>query len=96
MTDLPATPTSTLEKCAAEAVKTGLRFVYIDNSPIITGENTYCYNCNELLVERVAGKLKKINLVDDRCPVCGVWIKFNCEKGSFVVLSNASASVQDS
>jgi len=72
MTDLPATPTSTLEKCAAEAVKTGLRFVYIDNSPIITGENTYCYNCNELLIERVAGKVKKINLVEDRCPVCGM------------------------
>ena len=74
MTDLPATPTSTLEKCAAEARKTGLRYVYIDNSPIITGENTYCYNCGELLIERVAGRLKRVNLIDNRCPVCGVRI----------------------
>jgi pyruvate formate lyase activating enzyme len=74
MTELPATPTDTLKACASEAVKTGLRYVYIDNSPIITGENTYCYNCGELLVERLAGTLKKLNLVDSRCPACGVRI----------------------
>ena len=40
MTELPATPTATLQKCAAEAVKAGMRYVYIDNSTITTGENT--------------------------------------------------------
>jgi len=74
MTDLPATPTPTLETCASEALKAGLRYVFIDNSPILTGENTYCYNCGELLIERLAGNVKKINLMENRCPSCGVKI----------------------
>lgn len=74
MTELPATPSSELRKCAEIAIRTGLRYVYIDNSTIIGAENTYCYNCRELLIERIAGKVKKINLVGDRCPNCGVKI----------------------
>ncbi|TAL46736.1 AmmeMemoRadiSam system radical SAM enzyme [archaeon] len=74
MTELPATPTSTLQKCAAETVKAGLRYVYIDNSTITTGENTYCFNCRELLVERLAGKVKSTKLQKDRCQNCGVRI----------------------
>lgn len=74
MMELPATPNTTLKNCASAAIKAGLRYVYIDNSPIVTGENTYCYNCRELLIERIAGRVKKVNLVDDRCPVCGMRI----------------------
>lgn len=73
--DLPFTPISTLEACANEANRSGLRYVYIGN--LIEpheGESTFCYNCRELLVQRVSGILKKNNLHKDRCPNCGVKI----------------------
>ena len=74
LTELPQTPISTLERCADEAKKSGLRYVYITNVPQYQDESTYCYNCRELLIQRVASTVKKINLVKDRCPNCGVRI----------------------
>lgn len=73
--DLPFTPVSTLEACAGVANRSGLRYVYIGN--LIEpheAENTFCYNCRELLIQRVSGNLKKNNLHKDRCPNCGVKI----------------------
>ncbi len=73
--DLPFTPISTLEACAKEANRSGLRYVYIGN--LIEpneAESTFCYNCRELLVHRISGILKKNNLHKDRCPNCGVRI----------------------
>jgi len=69
--ELPSTPTSTLEKCVAEARKMGLRYVYMGNVPGHEDENTYCYNCRELLVKRFGMNIEKINLVKERCPNCG-------------------------
>ena len=72
--DLPATPTSTLEKCIEEARKSGLRHVYIGNVPDHNDANTYCYNCRNILIERKGFQIKKIDLARDRCPYCGVKI----------------------
>ncbi len=73
--DLPFTPIETLEKCAEEARRAGLRYVYIGNTiEPHQAENTFCYNCRELLIERVANKMKKNSLIKDRCPNCGVRI----------------------
>ncbi len=73
--DLPFTPMSTLDAFAKEANKSGLRYVYIGNTiEPHEAENTYCYNCRELLVERSNGSLKRNNLVKDRCSGCGVRI----------------------
>jgi pyruvate formate lyase activating enzyme len=72
--ELPPTPVSTLERCAEEARRTGLRYVYIGNVPNHTGQNTYCYNCRELLIERDMSKVRRNNLVKDRCRNCGVKI----------------------
>lgn len=74
ITELPQTPVSTLERCADEARKSGLRYVYISNVPQYNDEHTYCYNCRDLLIRRVAGSVKETNLVKDRCPNCGVRI----------------------
>jgi len=74
MQQLPLTPVSTLEKCLDEAKKTGLRYVYIGNVFGHPAENTYCYNCGELLIVREGFETKKINLVKDRCPNCGARI----------------------
>lgn len=70
VTELPPTPLATLEKLAVEARKVGLRYVYIGNATHVE-ENTYCYNCKELLIQRKASLVKRINLVQDRCPSCG-------------------------
>ncbi|MEM7821628.1 MAG: AmmeMemoRadiSam system radical SAM enzyme [Candidatus Aenigmatarchaeota archaeon] len=72
--ELPPTPISTLEKCIEESRKTGLRYVYIGNVPGHPDENTYCYNCRELLIKRHGFAVEKKNLVGDRCPTCGLKI----------------------
>jgi pyruvate formate lyase activating enzyme len=69
--ELPPTPIATLERCVSEARKTGLRYVYIGNIPGHDDENTYCYNCRELLVKRFGAGVEEINMVKDRCPYCG-------------------------
>ena len=69
--ELPKTPLRTLEKCAEEARRAGLRYVYISNVEHELN-NTYCYNCRELLISR--RKKLKIKLIEDRCPTCGLRI----------------------
>lgn len=72
--ELPPTPLATLEKCVTEARKMGLRYVYLGNVPGHDDENTYCYNCRELIVKRFGGAVEQINLSNDRCPFCGASI----------------------
>jgi pyruvate formate lyase activating enzyme len=73
---LPMTPLALLERCADVARSAGLRFVYISNVPKSPEQNTYCYNCREPLIIRENLVVKKINLVDGRCPNCGLRINF--------------------
>ena len=68
---LPPTPLSLLQKFAEEAKKAGLRYVYISNVPKNPYLHTYCYNCMEKVIIREKGKVKRMNLVGDRCPRCG-------------------------
>jgi pyruvate formate lyase activating enzyme len=72
MTTILSTPIETLEKAYAAAKGAGLNYVYIGNVPGHTCENTYCPNCNELLIKRFSFEITKWNLTKDmRCPVCG-------------------------
>lgn len=67
----PPTPRETLEK-AYNIAKDHLNYVYIGN--ISTDkENTYCHNCNELLIERHGFSVVKC-IEHNRCPYCGVRI----------------------
>jgi pyruvate formate lyase activating enzyme len=59
-------------------LEAGLRYVYTGNIPGQGGENTYCYSCGELLIERVGCTIKGFILQDGACPKCqaaidGVW-----------------------
>ena len=73
--NIPKTPLATLKKCIEVGKKSGLRYVYIGNVKEKTElENTYCYNCRQLIIERRNGKVKSNNLYGDRCPYCGVRI----------------------
>jgi pyruvate formate lyase activating enzyme len=70
LTHLPPTPLETLEK-VREIARERLRYVYTGNVPGHEGENTYCHNCGELLIERWAYLIRRMDLPDDgRCPSC--------------------------
>jgi pyruvate formate lyase activating enzyme len=72
LTTIAATPIETLEKAYAVAKGEGLNYVYIGNVPGHPSENTYCPNCNELLIKRFSFEITRWNLARDmRCPVCG-------------------------
>jgi pyruvate formate lyase activating enzyme len=72
LTTIPSTPIKTLEKAYAAVKEAGLNHVYIGNVPGHPYENTYCPNCNELLIKRFSFEITKWNLTKDmRCPACG-------------------------
>ncbi len=67
------TPTSTqlLEQAYTAAKETGIAFVYLDNVPNHDANNTYCPNCNELLIKRTSTstELLRISLTGN-CNKC--------------------------
>ena len=72
LTTIPSTPVKTLEKAYAAVKEAGLNYVYMGNVPEHPYENTYCPNCNELLIKRFSFEIVKWNLTKDmRCPTCG-------------------------
>ncbi len=72
MTTTPATTVEDMEKAYMTARNAGLSYVYLGNVPGHPAENTYCPNCNELLIKRYSFEITKWNLTKDmRCPVCG-------------------------
>jgi pyruvate formate lyase activating enzyme len=72
LTTIPSTPIETLEKAYLAAKNVGLDYAYIGNVPGHPAENTYCPNCNELVIKRYSFEITRWNLTKDmRCPVCG-------------------------
>ena len=71
--DLPPTPLETLRKAKEIGEEAGLRYVYQGNVPG-ERENTYCYSCGELLIERDGYKIRAKQVIDSRCPRCGTKI----------------------
>ncbi|MCS7096078.1 MAG: AmmeMemoRadiSam system radical SAM enzyme [Candidatus Bathyarchaeota archaeon] len=71
MTTTPSTPIETLEKAYAAAKSIGLNYVFIGNIPGHPAENTYCPECNTLLIKRHGFEIAKWNLTRNlHCPVC--------------------------
>jgi len=48
--------------------------VYEGNVPGEGGENTYCYQCGELLIRRYGFQIRENKILDSRCPSCGAKI----------------------
>lgn len=72
LTTISSTPIETLEKAYSAVKEAGLDYVYIGNVPGHPHENTYCPNCNELLIKRFSFEITKWNLTKDmHCPACG-------------------------
>ncbi len=70
LTTLPRTPVETLHVAREIGLKTGLHHVYEGNVPGRGNENTYCYNCGNLLIERWGYSIIKNIIKDGCCPSC--------------------------
>ncbi|MEM3586468.1 MAG: AmmeMemoRadiSam system radical SAM enzyme [Candidatus Jordarchaeaceae archaeon] len=74
MMNLTPTPVSTVVKAREIAQNVGLHYVYCGNIPG-QGENTYCYNCGQLIIERWGYTIGEYNLTkENTCPNCGTRI----------------------
>ncbi|KCZ73678.1 pyruvate-formate lyase-activating enzyme [Candidatus Methanoperedens nitroreducens] len=71
MEDANPTPVETLEMAHDIAKREGLRFVYLGNVPGHRYENTYCPECNALLIDRTGYIISEYNIKDNKCPRCG-------------------------
>lgn len=83
MTGPPNTTAKQLIRAAEIGKKEGLHFVYAGNLPgqVGTLENTYCPNCQQLLIERYGYVILDYRITNDgtcpRCntPIAGLWPK---------------------
>ena len=72
--DRSSTPPATLRRACEIGMKEGLRYVYAGNLVDTESENTYCYSCDALLIQRSGMVVIKNRLRDGKCPECGTKI----------------------
>ncbi|MGA9177249.1 MAG: hypothetical protein WBZ05_08395 [Desulfobacterales bacterium] len=72
--DRPPTPAATLRRAREIGMEEGLRYVYEGNVPGEGRENTRCYACGALLIERYGLTLTRNRLQDGKCHWCGAKI----------------------
>ena len=73
MTDVPATPGSTLTRARDIAVKNGLRYCYTGNVYDAAGGSTYCAGCGTRLIEREWYELGEWKIdAEGRCLKCAM------------------------
>jgi pyruvate formate lyase activating enzyme len=70
--DLPRTTVPILRRAREIGLETGLRYVYEGNVPGEDGENTYCHNCQKILIRRFGYQIIENNIKDSKCPYCGI------------------------
>lgn len=71
MTDLPATPVESIRRAREIGMGAGLRYVYAGNVPGDEGENTFCWKCRSLIVERQGFQVTSNRIFKGACPDCG-------------------------
>lgn len=76
LNNLSITPISLLEKAHNIAKKEKLNYVYIGNVSGHPLENTYCPNCNKIIIERNNFIIKKHTLNNKSCTKCGTKIMY--------------------
>jgi len=70
--DIPATPSSTLNRARSIAIDNGVRYAYTGNIHDKQGESTYCHQCGDILIGRDWYELSDWNLDDQgKCKNCG-------------------------
>ena len=76
MRHLPPTPVATLERAYEIGQQAGLKFIYTGNVPGHKNENTVCYSCGRLIVERFGYQARIVGLEGSRCRFCGAELNF--------------------
>ena len=71
MLDRSPTSVRILEQARKIGVEAGLRYVYTGNVPGDEGEDTYCYHCGKLLVDRLGFQILKYQVKEKKCYNCG-------------------------
>ncbi|MFZ5519375.1 MAG: AmmeMemoRadiSam system radical SAM enzyme [Candidatus Zhuqueibacterota bacterium] len=66
----PPTPIATLKSAYEIGKQQGLRYVYLGNAPGEKEENTYCYHCGRLLIERRGFQITQYHVIDGACQYC--------------------------
>jgi pyruvate formate lyase activating enzyme len=72
--DRPSTPLETLVMAREIGIKSGLKYVYTGNVPGDDGENTFCYKCNNILIDRWGFCVRKNLTENGKCTHCGAHI----------------------
>jgi pyruvate formate lyase activating enzyme len=70
MLDCSPTSVRILEKARKIGLEEGLRYVYTGNVPGDEGEDTYCYHCGRLLIDRLGFQIRENQMVGSRCSHC--------------------------
>lgn len=65
-----STPVDTLHRAREIGLRKGLRYVYCGNVPGEGGENTACYQCGEILIERHGFHVLRNRIEGGACPAC--------------------------
>ncbi|MGW8170033.1 MAG: AmmeMemoRadiSam system radical SAM enzyme [Sulfurovaceae bacterium] len=76
MLDHESTKLATLQRAEKIGKEAGLKYIYLGNVPVKS--DTYCPNCNELVIDRTAYMVDLNKLKNGYCPKCnykieGVW-----------------------
>ncbi len=72
MTDIAATPASTLTRARRIAMDAGLNYVYTGNVHDAAGGSTYCRGCRKPLIVRDWHRIEEYRVsADGACPDCG-------------------------
>jgi pyruvate formate lyase activating enzyme len=69
--NLPPTPVKTLEEARQVALSSGLEYVYIGNVPAHQGENTFCPECEKMIIQRTGYMIGEVHLRGGKCEYCG-------------------------
>jgi pyruvate formate lyase activating enzyme len=71
MRDVPVTPLETLRRAGEIGRAAGLRYVYEGNVPGEPGEDTNCWQCGALLIDRYGFHVLANRIRNGCCPDCG-------------------------
>jgi pyruvate formate lyase activating enzyme len=72
--DSSPTPMKALERAEQIGKEAGLHYIYIGNVPGSKSENTFCYNCGRVLLERIGYRILANHITGGCCPDCGTKI----------------------
>ncbi len=74
LNNLPPSSVPSLMTAREIGMEQGLRYVYVGNVPGNEAENTFCYRCGKLLIERHGYQISQNNLLAGNCKYCGAKI----------------------